>query len=142
MSQPVSSIVRTVAAIAIGGFSLLCAGLLMGGQSRPMAAAPSTYAELTKSSDGWSGNPGGANAMWQFSDGHRVVPPEAIRAEFKIGRDDRSTATELVNAIADRGWDLLSHSECSVCTVPDVREGTSMGSGRVYVTERWWFKRR
>lgn len=149
---------RPIICIIVAAASLLSLALLLGlGQpakpAAPSKAAPPTlpigepplvYAVLTKSTNGSfppSPTSPASQYKWEFTDGVRPITDAALLAKLNIRPGAIFDDASMVNAIANLGYELLSHSERAASTVPRVSAGES-SSGDMSIVEHWWFKRR
>ena len=146
---------RAIICISVAAASLLSLALLLGlGQPvKPSAPAksaplpigepPLVYAVLTKSTIGStppSPTSPGSHYKWEFTDGVRPITDAALLAKLNIRAGSTFDDASMVNAIANLGYELISHSERAASTVPRVSGGES-SSGDLSIVEHWWFKR-
>ncbi len=146
---------RPIICITVAAASLLSFALLLGisqpvkpsapakSAPLPIGEPPLVYAVLTKSTTGSfppSPTSPGSQYKWEFTDGVRPITDAALLAKLNIRPGAIFDDASMVNAIANLGYDLLSHSERAASTVPSMNGGNS-SSGDMSIVEHWWFKR-
>lgn len=136
MNRAPLSAPRSLLLLTLGASVALGIGALLGVARQPSSLTASQYAALIHTSGNSTAD------RWEFLDRQQRLDSAAMARNFSLREGDENNPTRIVTAIAAQGWELVSHTDSSVCNVPMVRDGTTQGSPDTRRTEQWWFRKR